>query len=1314
MTSPRRLPLDHGERGALQRAVGKMRALLTRELTQVLEGTFGIRAGRPEPEDESRLSLPPDQLLVRRELVGLWEAMGRQAELVVRHAAFTHTNRLVAVRVAEAIGLLPESLGRGRRSSGYRQLLEVAPLLGSDDDAGYWTYLQLCGDELAHDVPNLFDPRNPLLALRPPPGAVDELVDLVTPDDLGVTSPDGSAWAAPDTLGWTYQFFNSDEERSKMRRESPQPLDSRELAVRNQFFTPDYVVGFLVHNSLGRRLVEGGVTQLVADLDYLVDPPAPSGEPVDLAAIKVLDPACGSGHFLLGAYDVLETAWSCRGVPAAKAAPAIVRSLWGIDIDARAAQVAAAAIMFRARRHDPDSDLPAPNVVCARSVPDQPGARDEMLAAVPRQQQTFLTELMAQLDRAPELGSLLKVDAFLAGDTALRMTFGGGATPGSSRRSKAPASVAGTLIEWGIEIGELDVEAVVDQALHEVQAVADEVTSTPSERVLAAEGGDALRLVTALTQRYDAVLMNPPFGEPIPDTKPYLKKAYPWIPGKDYNLFAAFVGRGLELCTENGYVGAITSRAGMFLTTFERWRKEVLLANDLVALADLGHRVMHEALVEAAAYVIRKGRSIEHRPATFIRLLRETSLNRPTELKQVCERLREGSKDQRVFQVVAHDFEAIPGAPMAYWVNPDIRRLFTVNPPLEGRGAEVRQGLATGDDFRFVRAFWEVDPHRIARKRDDTFDGKRWTPFAKGGEYSPFWADIYLVVDYRNDGEELRSFAGSVIRNPQYYFRPGLTWPERTTSGFGVRVMPAACVFSHVGHGAFPLVDPLDVLAYLTSRVAQATVLLFMGSAEETMSGSPAKRYAVGVVQRLPWPDIKLTDDQRHLLLDLIANRVSADLADETTRRFVRPILPETEGLKHTVRRTYIGGLWRAVDDLARSNKLDRAVADASSLTEAANDYVDAELGPHPVEYPQTEVTPPELERLFLQPLDTTIDQLIEQSGGGRAIANLTFTANRRLEVLAHGLRVHPQSIVQAAEQGQWLPNGTLESAAAALFSYLVGCAFGRWDIRVGRDPELAPKLPDDPFAPVPLCPPGMLVGPDGFPTTDVPPGYPLALTPHRILVDEPGHPADIGAAVEAAAEVLVDDASALLDELASLLGASDPRTYLRKRFFKDHLARYSKSRRKAPLYWPLTVPSRDWTVWVSAPTLTREAIYAVRSHAERRLTTVDADIRRMESAQIQASAPGTSGYDPATVRSLTGRLDVQRRLSEELRQFGKAVTVVAESGWQPDLDDGIVLCAAPFADVFPDWSKDLVATRRQIRSGRFGWAKVDRYRELL
>lgn len=409
--------LDADQRASLERLVAEARRILERDLASQAAGRYGIDADGAIAAEED-LRLDATALAHRREIVDVADHLrsegaapaGAVARLL-REAVFTHLNRLVAIRIAEAQGLLPPSLADGRSSQGFRDLLEAVPLLASDDTGGYWAYLQLCADELAADVPTLFDPRNPLLALAPTPRALDELARLLA-------EPASAAlWSAPDCLGWVYQFFNTREERAAMRAASTAPRDSRELAVRNQFFTPRYVVDFLVQNSLGRRLIDVDPdSPLLADLPLLIDPPTAKGAAADLNEVAVLDPACGSGHFLLAAYDLLERAWHHQGVSPLDAAPAIVRSLWGIDIDPRCAQVAAAAVMFRARRSCPDGDLPRPNIACARSLPATATGLDDVLSSLPRSQRSLIERLTEALADAPVLGSLLRIEETMAAE----------------------------------------------------------------------------------------------------------------------------------------------------------------------------------------------------------------------------------------------------------------------------------------------------------------------------------------------------------------------------------------------------------------------------------------------------------------------------------------------------------------------------------------------------------------------------------------------------------------------------------------------------------------------------------------------------------------------------------------------------------------------------------------------------------------------------------------------------------------------------------------------------------------------------------
>jgi hypothetical protein len=1286
------------ERKRLENAVGQARRLLEVDYRALLEGRYGVRlSGRVE--DVSRLALSVGEQAARVEIVGIIEHLrhnGVSADQAVtrllREAAFTTLNRLVAIRVAEASSLLPESLARGRDSRGYREFLEVFPLLAKDATAGYWTYLRLCADELAHDAPVLFDPRNPLLALEPSPRTLDELVTILADPELA------SAWKDPEAFGWTYQYFISGDER-RAAREASAPRNFEELAVRNQWFTPRYVVDFLVHNTLGRRLLEAKPDSVLRDgLSMLVDPPAEPTRPLDLEAVRVLDPAVGSGHFLLGCYDLLERAWQERGVRPEQAAARILPCLWGIDIDPRCAQMAAAALVFRARRRTREADLPRPNIFTARSLPTDPEAWRRALERFDGGLAGLAQRIAKVLEAAPIVGSLVKVEE------ALREEI--------HRYAPGTDTAAGPLFAGGAADAFAHLEA---RLLNALRAVAAEASSTAAERLLAAEATDAIGFIEAMRGRYDVVLMNPPFGEPVPDTKAYLKAAYPWIPWKDYNLLAAFVGRGIELLREGGYLGAITSRAGLFLTTFEAWRTEVLLRHRLVTLADLGYGVMEGAMVEAAAYVVGAERRRRGEPATFLRLLKDT--DRPAALAEACREAREGRPSARVFRVAPEELEEIPGAPLAYWVAPSIRRLFAELPPLEGNGAEVRQGLATADDFRFVRAFWEVDPGRIGRSREETFRAKRWVPFAKGGEYSPYYADIHLVVDWEEDGRRIREDDKAVVRNAQYYFRPGLTWPHRTQGGFNPRVLPAGCVFSNKGDAMFFGEEPPDrVLAasWLNSRACDRMIesLAHFGS------------YEVGLVQKLPWPGPKLRgragDELAKRTSELIAIRAAFDEADETARRFVCPAVlrhggPTLESRAGAALDAYEDGVVRGIDLAHESESI---LHQALELDEAAERYLDEEYGPHPARYPDHPLSADEereFARLYEMPIDRVIDEVVESRGGARTIATKSYFLDRRLEVLAHVFRRHPRTLVETRRRLGLLPPEEPRRSAEDLISYLVGCALGRWDVRIGRDPTLAPPAPD-PFDPVPICSPGMLVGPDGLAAREAPEGYPVELPPDRILLDEEGHRWDVVRRVRAAAEVLFDDPDAILEECERILGR-ELREYLRRDFFKAHLGRYSKSRRKAPIYWYLSVPSRAWGLWVYAAVLSRETLFAVVREARRRETLLAQAADGL--GQQVAKASGRER------QRLERQLDDVENLLKEVRGFLKEAERVANLGWEPDLDDGIILCAAPLASLMPTWRQagrgedsknpgDPEQARRLIKAGKFSWATVSRWKESL
>ncbi len=1168
--------LDERQRRALAQLVAAARSTLYDDAERALRGVYGIVPdGTLQPVE----GLVPDPALHARrrtleDVLRYLRADGATAsgavERLTRQVAFTHLNRLLAIRVADALGVLASSLRDGTDSAGFRQwVTDLAPLLATaDDTGGYWTYLSQCADELAVDAPALFDPRNPLLALRPSKAAFEQVVALLA------DPANADLWDADDTFGWAYQFFNTKDERQQMRAASAAPRDSRELAVRNQFFTPAYVVRFLVHNTLGRRLVDADAsTPLLDQLDLLVDPPTTKAAPVDLAQVKVLDPACGSGHFLLGCYDVLEAAWALRGVPPAEAAARIVPALWGIDIDPRAVQVAQAAVIFRARRACGRAALPPPNIVCARALPEDEVAWAHAEAGLSADLRHLVAEMRAALRDAPVLGPLLKAEQRLA--VAIRSTIAGADDTGDDLF--ATAGIAHD--NFG------NAERALVAAL---QRAADATTATAAERLLAAHASDAVRFLEAVRSRYDVVLMNPPFGLAVPETEAYLKSAYAlgWT-----DLYACFVFRALELLRADGYSGSITSNQYFTTRKLLGFRKQLVERHRPIVVVDLGAGVLHDAAVNVSCQILPNSRySGQTLYADLARLIAADQA---------------GAFDRGEVDFASVDlatFLNVDGVPFAFHVEVDRLGAWSESAArFEPAIGIVRTGGNTFDNFRFVRCRWEVETSKL---------GTEWVSYQKGGEFRPYWASSHLVVDWRNNGEQLRNFGHQrgvlpqVMQSSTHWRRPGLCYP-RANKMLGVRLLPANEIFAEKSIAIFPAEDAilLPVLAFLNSSTALQLARTFGRS--RFIENSAIKRLPVSREQISGLRDL---DEDIAALVDIGRQQ---EALDETTALF--------RGFTVDYDR------WADWISLARS--------EAAELQQRIDHAVATRLG--------VAVESGQAERL------------------GAILDALVSTAD-------------------ASEWGQ------------RLLSFLVGAAFRRWEVTTAAPGNSVFRLGWT--KPLPAVPPG--AGP-AWDSAD-------ADAVQFILLDEPGSDRDIVAAVEAISGRIAAGGE-LLDRAVAEVGERTLRSYIRRRFFKEHLGRYSKSRRQAPVYWQLMVPSGQWSAWLYAPRFSREMLYALVTLADHRLALAG---ERIEALQRD---------DTTSARQRQKAVDAERTLATELQDLRGDIARLAGLGWQPDLDDGYVLCAAPLARWFPKnmW-RQLGEQLAAIKKGAYPWAGVDGHRDEL
>ncbi len=638
--------MDKDTRNTIEKATQQARKLLVADLAEQLEGTFDIlQSGHIAPQGGGHLSLR--QRIEREKIVAAIEhkrAAGmKPADAVadyLRDAAFTTLNRFVALKMLEARELVQPCVSQGEQSSGYREFCGLAPGLGLlPDSAGYRLYLESLFDELSTEVKVLFDRRDPAAVLWPRRQTFDGLLALLNEPALS------AVWGEDETIGWVYQYFNSGEERRAMRDASQAPRNSRELAVRNQFFTPRYVVRFLTDNTLGRiwHEMRQGDTRLANVCEYMIKEKSstddrPRQDPRDL---RVLDPACGSGHFLLYAFDLLlviyEEAWGDPAAPKSTATgwtlrhdypsletlrrelPALVlrHNLHGVDIDPRCAQIACVALWMRAQRAFRDFGvvraerprIDRANVVVAEPMPGDGALVDAFASTLdPPLLGILFKKIVAEMRFAGDLGLLLKIETALASAVShAREQF--------SAREKAHAQAVLPGFELEPMQAELDFSGIDDRQFFEeaenriVEALRRFVglaagNAGVRRRLFKEDAEQGLGLIELVERRYDVVLMNPPFGAGSMAAKAAFEAAYPKTKN---DVYAAFVERGIELLHPKARLGAITSRTGFFLSSFQKWREDILLAKAPPAVfADLGYGVLDSAMVEVAAYCLEK------------------------------------------------------------------------------------------------------------------------------------------------------------------------------------------------------------------------------------------------------------------------------------------------------------------------------------------------------------------------------------------------------------------------------------------------------------------------------------------------------------------------------------------------------------------------------------------------------------------------------------------------------------------------------------------------------------------------------------
>jgi len=643
---------------------------------------------------------------------------------------------------------------------------------------------------------------------------IDDYTELLMPDDLlsgnSIVAYTREAMT-PDTckdvevIGWLYQFYISEKKDEVFARlKKNKKITPENIPAATQLFTPHWIVRYLVENSLGRLwLLNRPGSGLKAQMDYYIEPEQAETDFLQVASpeeLKICDPACGSGHMLVYAFDLLYAIYEDEGyAPEEIPGKILICNLYGIEIDERAGTLAAFALTMKAREKQRGFFRKAvePNICVLENVRFAENELTDYMNFIGRDLFTApLLETLHQFREADNLGSLIRPRVTDVGDVLALLE---------------QKDVAGQLLLYQIH-----------------------------QKVL-----KVLRQADYLSPKYQAVVANPPYmggkgmngllGSWVKDNFPVSKS----------DLFAVFIERNLELCLKQGMVGMITMQSWMFLSSFEKLRIQLLAQNTITSMAHLGTRAFDSIggeVVSTTAFVLENLRKEEYKGSYFRLIDHNSEAEKEEAIKEAIANPNCGW----FYRASSEDFKKIPGSVIAYWLPKEAIEILDKTVPL-GCISSPRKGMCTRDNDYFVRSWPEVSLKRVgflcASRDEASSSATRWFPYQKGGEFRQWYGNHNSVVDWENDGYRLLHMTSlgwkgnSTNHNLEYIFRPAVVWSKITAGIPNFRHSPHGFLYDDAS-GLCSIHDESDhktVLGFLCSKVGR----FYMGVINPTLNIQP-------------------------------------------------------------------------------------------------------------------------------------------------------------------------------------------------------------------------------------------------------------------------------------------------------------------------------------------------------------------------------------------------------------------------------------------------------------------------------------------
>jgi type II restriction/modification system DNA methylase subunit YeeA len=750
--------------------------------------------------------------------------------------AYTWFNRFVAIRYMELHGYMghgyrvlshPEGLARPEILDHAADVelpgLDKAKAIelkldGTQDEALYRLLLKAQCHALHQAMPFLFEKIGDETELLLPANLLhsDSLIRQL------VEQVEETLWEDIEIIGWLYQFYISEKKDQVIGK----VVKSEDIPAATQLFTPNWIVKYMVQNSLGAQwLATYPQSPLKGQMEYYIEPAKQTDEVnAQLAEITpsqlnpeeltLIDPASGSGHILVEAYELFKAIYLERGYRLRDVPQLILeKNLFGLDIDQRAAQLTGFALMMKGRADDRrlferGVQLNVMALVDSSDF-DAEGLSQNVKLADYDLKPGHLTELKQLFEHATTFGSLIQVSATLA--------------------EKLPA------------LKQLSETATSSTDLFAVEAL----------KCL----GPLVQQAKLLAAQYDAVVANPPYM----GSKFYCAALKDLVnasfkAGKS-DLYGAFTLRNIQLAKELGYVGMITIPNWMFLSSFKDFRDVIFEEAPISSLVHNGRGIWGSDF-GSCSYVLQRSCPNSF-CGKFLRLFeKQGSVANNTELEQ---RFHANPR----FTTANSDFRKIPGKPVAYWASEDMKSVFETCSPFSDF-AKAKKGMFTGNNERFLRYFWEVaELYQSCQSHEQSKEcSLKWYPYQKGGEFRKWYGNREYVVNFQHDGLELRESGGYGERSPETYFRAAITWNDITAAQNAFRMSSSGFLYDGRGPGAFLKVDSpvtqLYLLGLLNTRLVRDVLLLL----------NPTLSVNIGEISNIPV--FALGEDDQRLISDVV------------------------------------------------------------------------------------------------------------------------------------------------------------------------------------------------------------------------------------------------------------------------------------------------------------------------------------------------------------------------------------------------------------------------------------------------------------